>query len=57
MWQLFPEATVGVAITSLALHEAFCATATDDGIVRVWPTDFEHVIMETGITVQTIIHC
>lgn len=49
VWQLFPDIPGGVAITSLALHEGFYVTGSADGFVRLWPVDFEHVTMETGI--------
>lgn len=48
MWQLFPDTSGSVAITSLALHESYCVTGSDDGFLRLWPLDFSYVAMETG---------
>ena len=48
VWQLFPDSDVGVSITSLALHEGYSATGSDDGILRIWPTDYEYDILETS---------
>lgn len=38
----------GVAIQALYLHEAFCVTGSEDGMLRVWPLDFSAVFMEAG---------
>ena len=38
----------GVAINALHLHEAFCVTGSEDGLLRVWPLDFSAVFMEAG---------
>lgn len=44
VWHLLPDVT----IHSLSLHEAFCVTGSEDGILRVWPLDFSAVFMEAG---------
>lgn len=52
VWCLLPSSKkVGVALTALCLHEAFCVTGSEDGILRVWPTDFSAVFLEAGVCV------
>ena len=41
-------ASGGVAINALHVHEAFCVTGSEDGLLRVWPLDFSAVFMEAG---------
>lgn len=33
-------------ITSLAVNDAFCATGSEDGYLRVWPIDFSEFLIE-----------
>ena len=47
VWHLLPQSG-GVAIHALHLHEAFCITGSEDGMLRVWPLDFSAVFMEAG---------
>ena len=47
VWHLLPRSG-GVAIHALYLHEAFCVTGSEDGMLRVWPLDFSAVFMEAG---------
>ena len=60
VWHLLPTSG-GVAINSLHMHEAFCVTGSEDGMLRVWPLDFSAVFMEAGIFplyINTdILHC
>ncbi len=44
VWHLIPD----TPILSLSLHEAFCVTGSEDGILRVWPLDFSAVFIEAG---------
>lgn len=53
VWHLLPgndsvEKEGCVAITALCLHEAFAVTGSEDGVLRVWPTDFSSVFLEGG---------
>ena len=54
VWHLLPGdgSEGGVAITALCLHEAFSVTGSEDGILRVWPTDFSTVFLEAGTWVM-----
>ena len=47
VWHLLPKSG-GVAINALHMHEAFCVTGSEDGLLRVWPLDFSAVFMEAG---------
>ena len=38
----------GLGIKSLCVNESFCATGSDDGILRLWPLDFSTVFLEAG---------
>jgi len=38
----------GLGINSLCVNESFCATGSDDGILRLWPLDFSTVFLEAG---------
>lgn len=50
VWHLLPgNDGGGVAIHALSLHEAFCVTGSEDGVLRVWPLDFSAVFMEAGV--------
>lgn len=44
VWHLLPDVT----IHALALHDRFCVTGSEDGILRVWPLDFSAIFMEAG---------
>ncbi len=49
VWHLLPGSTpggVGVAIHALGLHEAFCVTGSEDGVLRLWPLDFSSSFLE-----------
>jgi len=48
VWHLVP----GQTFHCLALHEAFCVTGSEDGILRVWPMDFSAVFMEARMCVR-----
>ena len=51
VWHMLPgngSEAGGVALTSLCLHEAFGVTGSEDGLVRVWPSDFSAVFLEAG---------
>ena len=48
VWHLLPGDGGGVAINSLYLHEAFCVTGSEDGLLRLWPWDFSSVFLEAG---------
>ena len=51
VWHLLPGNSGdegGVAITALCIHEAFSVTGSEDGVLRVWPTDFSSVFLEAG---------
>lgn len=36
----------GIAINSISISAAFCATGSDDGYLRLWPLDFSTVFLE-----------
>uniref|UniRef100_A0A8C3RXH5 WD repeat-containing protein 90 n=1 Tax=Chelydra serpentina TaxID=8475 RepID=A0A8C3RXH5_CHESE len=36
----------GIAINSISVSSTFCATASEDGYVRLWPLDFSAVFLE-----------
>ncbi|XP_041938455.1 WD repeat-containing protein 90 isoform X2 [Alosa sapidissima] len=36
----------GIAVNSISVCEAFCATASEDGYLRLWPLDFSAVFLE-----------
>ncbi|XP_064886977.1 WD repeat-containing protein 90 isoform X1 [Columba livia] len=36
----------GIAINSISLSSAFCATGSEDGYLRLWPLDFSAVVLE-----------
>ncbi|XP_053132932.1 WD repeat-containing protein 90 [Hemicordylus capensis] len=36
----------GIALNSICLSSSFCATASEDGYVRLWPLDFSEVFLE-----------
>uniref|UniRef100_A0A8C3PF90 WD repeat-containing protein 90 n=1 Tax=Chrysemys picta bellii TaxID=8478 RepID=A0A8C3PF90_CHRPI len=36
----------GIAINSISISSTFCATASEDGYVRLWPLDFSAVFLE-----------
>ncbi|XP_038619526.1 WD repeat-containing protein 90 isoform X2 [Tachyglossus aculeatus] len=36
----------GIAINSISVSSAFCATGSDDGYLRLWPLDFSSVFLE-----------
>ncbi|XP_048351372.1 WD repeat-containing protein 90 [Sphaerodactylus townsendi] len=36
----------GIALNSICLSSSFCATASDDGYLRLWPLDFSEVFLE-----------
>ena len=48
MWQLLPDNPTVTPINTMVIHEAFCVTGSDDGLLRVWPLDFSNVILEVG---------
>ena len=48
-WHVLPSNTGGVSIRTLVVHEVFCVTGSDDGVLRVWPLDFSTVCMEAGM--------
>ncbi len=47
VWHLVPDQTIHM----LALHEAFCVTGSEDGILRVWPMDFSAVFLEARMCI------
>ena len=47
-WHVLPSNTGCVSIRALVVHEVFCVTGSDDGVLRVWPLDFSTVFMEAG---------
>lgn len=54
VWRLLPEVT----IHALALHDRFCVTGSEDGILRVWPLDLSAIFMEAGERVCSYpLHC
>uniref|UniRef100_A0A493TKZ4 WDR90/POC16 second beta-propeller domain-containing protein n=1 Tax=Anas platyrhynchos platyrhynchos TaxID=8840 RepID=A0A493TKZ4_ANAPP len=36
----------GIAINSISISSAFCATGSEDGYLRLWPLDFSAVVLE-----------
>ncbi|XP_061455789.1 WD repeat-containing protein 90 isoform X2 [Rhineura floridana] len=36
----------GIALSSICLSSSFCATASEDGYLRLWPLDFSEVLLE-----------
>ncbi|NXX82299.1 WDR90 protein, partial [Urocolius indicus] len=36
----------GIAINSISISSAFCATGSEDGYLRLWPRDFSAVVLE-----------
>ncbi|XP_072416196.1 WD repeat-containing protein 90 isoform X2 [Chiloscyllium punctatum] len=40
------NAGAGIAINSISVSAAFCATGSDDGYLRLWPLDFSTVFLE-----------
>lgn len=38
----------GIALNSISLSPSFCATASEDGFLRLWPLDFSEVFLEAG---------
>lgn len=36
----------GLAINCMSVNETFCVMGSDDGYLRLWPLDFEHVYLE-----------
>ncbi|KAF7708050.1 hypothetical protein HF521_017107 [Silurus meridionalis] len=38
----------GIAVNSISVCSAFCATGSDDGFLRLWPPDFSSVLLEAG---------
>ncbi|KAI5105705.1 WD repeat-containing protein 90 [Silurus meridionalis] len=36
----------GIAVNSISVCSAFCATGSDDGFLRLWPPDFSSVLLE-----------
>uniref|UniRef100_A0A670JZN3 WD repeat-containing protein 90 n=1 Tax=Podarcis muralis TaxID=64176 RepID=A0A670JZN3_PODMU len=36
----------GIALNSICLSSTFCATASEDGYLRLWPLDFSEVFLE-----------
>lgn len=38
----------GLAINCMSVNETFCVMGSDDGYLRLWPLDFEHVYLEAG---------
>ncbi|XP_043935318.1 WD repeat-containing protein 90 [Protopterus annectens] len=43
--QTFNSGT-GIAINSISISSAFCATGSEDGCLRLWPLDFSAVFLE-----------
>ena len=48
VWQLLPDTPTATPINAMVIHEAFCVTGSEDGLLRVWPLDFSNVILEIG---------
>lgn len=38
----------GIAVNSISVCGAFCATGSEDGFLRLWPLDFSSVFLEAG---------
>lgn len=38
----------GIAVNSISVCSAFCATGSEDGFLRLWPLDFSSVFLEAG---------
>ncbi|KAJ7305716.1 hypothetical protein JRQ81_010082 [Phrynocephalus forsythii] len=38
----------GIALNGICLSPSFCATASEDGYLRLWPLDFSEVFLEAG---------
>ncbi|XP_063077510.1 WD repeat-containing protein 90 [Engraulis encrasicolus] len=36
----------GIAVSSISVCEAYCATGSEDGFLRLWPLDFSSVFLE-----------
>ena len=47
----------GLGINSLCVNESFCATGSDDGILRLWPLDFSTVFLEAGNNINVSNFC
>lgn len=47
----------GLGINSLSVNESFCATGSDDGILRLWPLDFSTVFLEAGNNINVSNFC
>lgn len=47
VWQLLPG-NPATPINAMVIHEAFCVTGSEDGILRLWPLNFSNVILEIG---------
>ena len=48
VWQLLPGNPTATPINAMLIHEAFCVTGSEDGLLRVWPLTFSNVILEIG---------
>ncbi|XP_053722443.1 WD repeat-containing protein 90 isoform X2 [Synchiropus splendidus] len=44
--QLTFNAGPGIAITSISVSSSFCATGSEDGVLRLWPLNFSAVFLE-----------
>ena len=55
VWHLLPGYSGGVTINALYLHEAFCVTGSEDGVLRLWPLDFSTVFLEAGVFLMMIL--
>ena len=53
---MLPSNPGGVPILSLAVHEGFCVTGSEDGVLRVWPLDFSARLMEAGQDCILLLH-
>uniref|UniRef100_W5M6Q6 WD repeat domain 90 n=1 Tax=Lepisosteus oculatus TaxID=7918 RepID=W5M6Q6_LEPOC len=42
----------GIAVNSISISSAFCATGSEDGYLRLWPLDFSTVFLEAGKKLQ-----
>ena len=38
----------GLSLNSICVNDSYCATGSDDGILRLWPLDFSTVFLEAG---------